>query len=219
MDTIDDTFTLAEGNMILFGNDITPADLTFVQNDGSLTIYYGNNGDAVNLLNFDRDGIAGSLVIRTLEFADGTEMRLLNRPPVAVNPIAGQTATEDAAFSFTIPANTFADPDLGDTLTYRATLADGTALPSWLSFDPQTMTFSGTPTNDDVGILPLRVTATDTAGASVSDDFNVTVSNVNDPPVVANPIADQTATQDAVFSFIVPDQYLCRCRFRRYPDL
>jgi Ca2+-binding RTX toxin-like protein len=204
VDTIDDIFTPAEGNMILFGNDITPADLTFVQNDGFLTIHYGNNGDAVNLLNFDQDEIAGSPVVRILEFADGTQMHLLNRPPVILNPITDQTTMEDAAFNFIIPANTFADQDLGDTLTYRATLADGTALPSWLSFHPATMTFSGTPTNDDVGTLSLKVTATDTSEASVSDEFNVTVSNVNDAPVVANPIVDQPILEDAVFSFTVP---------------
>ena len=204
VDTIDDMFTLAEGNMICFGDDITPADLTFVQNDGSLTIQYGNNGDAVTLLNFDQDGIAGSPVIKILEFADGTQMRPLNRPPVIVNPIPDQTSMEDAALSFTIPADTFADPDLGDSLTYCATLADGRALPSWLSFDPATMTFSGTPTNDDVGTLSLTVTATDTSEASASNNFNVTVANVNDTPVVANPIADQAALDDALFTFTVP---------------
>jgi Ca2+-binding RTX toxin-like protein len=60
-------------------------------------------------------------------------------------------------------------------LTYDATLADGSALPSWLSFDPATMTFSGTPTDADVGTLSLQVTATDTEGASVSDAFNITI--------------------------------------------
>ena len=204
VDTIDDMFTPAEGNLILFGDDITPADLTYVQHDGMLTIYYGDNGDAVNLLNYDQDGIAGSPVIHMLEFADGSQMRLLNRPPVMVNPIADQTTLEDEVFSFTVPADTFADPDLGDTLTYRATLSDGTALPAWLSFDPGTMTFSGTPMNDDVGTLSLKVTATDASEVSVSDEFNVTVSNVNDAPVVDNPIADQFALDDALFTFTVP---------------
>ncbi len=40
-------------------------------------------------------------------------------------------------------SNTFSDVDVGDTLTYSATLADGTPLPSWLSFDAATQTFSG----------------------------------------------------------------------------
>ncbi|SVC76169.1 uncharacterized protein METZ01_LOCUS329023, partial [marine metagenome] len=54
---------------------------------------------------------------------------------------------EDSALSFTIPADTFNDVDVGDSLTYTATLSDGSALPSWLSFNPSTQTFSGTPVN------------------------------------------------------------------------
>ena len=42
--------------------------------------------------------------------------------------------------------NTFADTDTGDTLTYTATKSDDSELPSWLSFDAATRTFSGTPT-------------------------------------------------------------------------
>jgi len=207
VDTIADTSTLAEGNMILFGEGITASDLTFVRNDGSLTINIGNSGDAINLLNFDQDETAGSLVVRALRFADGSQRNLtyfINRPPVVVNPLADQTTLEDAAFSFTVPGNTFADIDAGDTLTYSATLADGTALPSWLTFDAVTRTFSGIPTNDNVGMLPLKVTATDLSGASVSNDFNVTIVNVNDVPVVVNPLADQTTLEDAAFSFTVP---------------
>jgi len=82
---------------------------------------------------------------------------------------------EDAAFSFTIPDNSFTDPDVGDTMSYTVTLADGAALPSWLVFDASTMTFSGKPTNDDIGVLSLKLTVTDTAGAFVSSGFNITV--------------------------------------------
>ena len=128
----------------------------------------------------------------------------VNDAPVVANPIANQSTLEDATFSFTVPVNTFADVDLGDTLTYSATLANGSALPSWLSFNATTRTFSGTPTNDNVGTLQLKVTATDTAGASVSDEFNVTVNNVNDAPVVVSPITNQVSMEDVAFSFTVP---------------
>ncbi|MBA0215755.1 putative Ig domain-containing protein, partial [Pectobacterium brasiliense] len=63
-------------------------------------------------------------------------------------------------FNFTVPAGTFSDPD-GDTLTLSATLADGSPLPSWITFNPATGTFSGTPGNGDVGTVVIRVTATD----------------------------------------------------------
>jgi hypothetical protein len=129
----------------------------------------------------------------------------VNDVPVVARPIADQTTPEDELFTLAVPGNTFADVDAGDTLTYSATLADGSALPSWLTFDAATMTFSGTPGNDNVGTLSLKVTATDLAGASVSDGFDVTVNNVNDAPVVASQIVNQTATEDALFTFAVPN--------------
>jgi VCBS repeat-containing protein len=109
-----------------------------------------------------------------------------NDAPIAVVPIANQASNEDAGFSFTVPANSFADVDVGDTLTLSATLADGSPLPAWLSFDGATQTFSGTPLNGDVGALSIRVTATDSAGASASQDFTVTVANTNDGPVITS---------------------------------
>src|SRR5207245_2942698 len=128
----------------------------------------------------------------------------VNEAPVVANPIADQTTAEDAAFSFQVPANTFADQDAGDTLTLSATLANGDPLPTWLSFDGTTNTFSGTPDNAEMGSLSLRVMATDAGNLSAADTFALTVTNVNEAPAVANPIADQTTAEDAPFSFAVP---------------
>ncbi|MCZ8190006.1 MAG: FG-GAP-like repeat-containing protein [Microcystis sp. LE19-338.1B] len=100
---------------------------------------------------------------------------LNNTAPSVQNPITNQIATQDTGFNFPIPANTFIDVDLNDTLTYSATLSNGDALPSWLTFDPTTKTFSGTPAYNDVGNLNLKVTATDKAGASVSTNFTLQV--------------------------------------------
>ena len=76
-----------------------------------------------------------------------------NAAPTVANPIDDQTATVGAAFNYTVPANTFADTDAADTLTYTATQSDDSGLPSWLSFDVATRTFSGTPTTAYVGTL------------------------------------------------------------------
>ena len=65
---------------------------------------------------------------------------------------------------------------MGDTLAYAATLSNGSALPAWLSFDAATRTFSGTPVNGDVGVIAVKVSATDAGSAVVSDTFNLTVN-------------------------------------------
>ena len=101
--------------------------------------------------------------------------------------IADQTTDEDAVFSFVVPANTFADVDVGVTLTYSATLNDDSVLPAWLTFDVLTQTFTGTPTNDDVGTIDVKVTASD-GTADISDTFTLTINNTNDAPILDNVI-------------------------------
>jgi len=131
-----------------------------------------------------------------------------NQAPVLVSAISDQSSYEDAPFAFTIPANTFSDPDAGDTLTYVATRGDGSALPAWLNFDLVNQTFTGTPVNDDVGTLSLKVVATDTANASVFDLFDITVNNTNDAPV-ANPdtssVLENVTTANLVSTLLAND--------------
>ncbi|MGH8621437.1 MAG: putative Ig domain-containing protein, partial [Burkholderiales bacterium] len=128
-----------------------------------------------------------------------------NHAPVVGAPIADQTAAEDAAFRFTLPSDTFSEADAGDALTLTARLSDGSALPAWLAIDLLSGVFSGTPTNDDVATLDVRVTATDAAGAMASDEFALEVLNVNDVPEVVAPLFDQLGNQHAPFSFEVPE--------------
>jgi hypothetical protein len=91
----------------------------------------------------------------------------LNSPPAAATAIADQAAQLGRPFTFTLPAGTFSDPDAGQTLTYSAS-----GLPGWLSFDPVTRTFTGTPTA--LGASTITVTATDSGALGVSTPFTVT---------------------------------------------
>ncbi|MEG4166146.1 MULTISPECIES: S8 family serine peptidase, partial [unclassified Microcoleus] len=78
-------------------------------------------------------------------------------------------------FKYTFPTNTFTDPDPGDSLTYSATLKNGEALPYWLTFNPNTRTFQGTiPGRRN---LEIKLTATDTSGATASDVILMKLSN------------------------------------------
>jgi hypothetical protein len=132
----------------------------------------------------------------------------VNDTPTVVVAIADQTTLEGNPFQFTIPAGTFSDLDAGDTLNYAAKLASGEALPSWLSFNATSLTFSGTPAAADIGTLSIRVTATDTSQATISDVFDLSIgtSTLELPPTVANPIPDQTAKEGTPFSFIFANQ-------------
>jgi Tol biopolymer transport system component len=96
-------------------------------------------------------------------------LRNNNFPPYVNRKIPNQLVRRDSLFNYQIPDSTFVDDDGNNTLTYSATLSDGTSLPSWLNFNPETKTFSGTLT--DSGEIILAVTATDTEKESVSCTF------------------------------------------------
>ena len=97
-----------------------------------------------------------------------------NDLPVLVRPLSEQNLAPSSLFTYTVPADTFGDPDL-ESLSYSVRTSNGTVIPTWLSFNASTRTFSGTPTSTDAGALDLQVTAKDSANASVSGAFRVTV--------------------------------------------
>ena len=122
-----------------------------------------------------------------------------NQPPVAPS-LTDQAAVEDQLFSYVVPA--FTDPD-EDTLTYAATLADNSSLPAWLTFNPTTLTFTGTPLEADTpATLTIQVSAGD-GTQSTSATFALTVQEVNDPPAAPS-IPPQTAIEGAPFSYQAP---------------
>jgi Ca2+-binding RTX toxin-like protein len=71
----------------------------------------------------------------------------------------------------------FSDVDTGESLTYSATLSDGSALPGWLSLNATTGVFSGTPAIGDIALYEIEVTVTDSGGAAVSDIFEINVNS------------------------------------------
>ena len=129
----------------------------------------------------------------------------VNDNPSLINSIANQVAEEGSFFSFSFPTTTFTDVDTGDTLTYTAQLSGGQSLPGWLSFDAGTRTFSGTPTNGDVGTISVTVLANDgNGGVPASTTFSVLISNTNDNPTLNIPIGNQTAVEDTPFILVLP---------------
>jgi hypothetical protein len=86
----------------------------------------------------------------------------VNDAPSVGIPVDARATVVNRPFSYTLPELTFIDLD-SDPMTFTATLADGSPLPSWLSFDATTRTFSGTPTS---GTAPLTVQFTDTSTGS-----------------------------------------------------
>lgn len=101
----------------------------------------------------------------------------LNDNPTVEHPIPDQKAREGCRFEYVIPACVFADLDANDTLTYRAVLANGDPLPSWLTFDPATMTFSGTPPKGEECVIHIKVIASDEHNGTAVDQFDLVIAD------------------------------------------
>jgi len=185
------TVSAVNGNTVNIGTQITLTSgaLLTLNSDGTFT--YNPNGQFESLAvgasatdSFDytiSDGNGGTDTATVNLTING-----VNDAPTVANIIADKTTSEDGFFSFTVPTNTFADVDAGDSLTYTATLANGNPLPSWLTFDANTRTFSGTPDDPNNGTISIKVIATDTSNATANDTFDLTVTPVNDAPVAGD---------------------------------
>lgn len=106
--------------------------------------------------------------------------------------VPDQIAQLDTPFLFTVNAATFDDPVYPGALTLSLRLSDGNPLPagSWLSFNPATGSFSGTPTAANRASYDLVLTATNPLGSTVvSNVFRIQV-----PPPVGNDLATAYAT-------------------------
>ncbi|PWB41330.1 MAG: hypothetical protein C3F19_06735 [Rhodocyclales bacterium] len=187
-----------EGDILSFGIGIAATDLAWRREGEDLLIEYGP-GDAVRIRDWPRQQAA----LWQLRFADGgavTVAGLMNAAPLAMQPLEAQTAQEDAHFAYVVPADAFVDPE-GGPLAYGAMLADGSALPSWLAFDPTTRTFTGTPENADVGPLDVVVRAADEHGAFAAEPLRIEVGNTNDAPEAAAAIPNRQLIENEAFAF------------------
>jgi hypothetical protein len=123
-------------------------------------------------MTFMRNTIGYDIYWVSSDFIDS--LKQTNYIPYVKIKIANQSDTVGHLFSLSFSDSAFYDDDGNNTLTYSATLTDGSPLPSWLPFDPDTRTFSGTLT--EAGTFRIKVIATDTAKATASCTFVLKVA-------------------------------------------
>ena len=175
---VNDSASVAEGGSVdvavstLLANDTDPEgstlSVTGVGGAANGTVTLSEDESEVTYAHDGSETTSGSF---TYTVSDGTATATgtvvvtvtpVNDPPGALT-LTDQTATTGTSFSYEVPAVT--DPD-GDELTYAAFLGTGqNPLPSWLSFDEETRTFSGTPRAAHVGEYEIQVTVSDSRAA------------------------------------------------------
>jgi hypothetical protein len=192
------TTNMTDGNVsVLLGN----GDGTF----GAATNFaVGEFPGDVTVGDFNRDGRTDLAVTNRGTSNVSILLNQTNRAPVVANPLTAQSIITGTALNFALAANTFTDADAGDVLTYSAKLANNTALPTWLTFNPTTRTFAGTPTAANIGNLQITVTATDKAGLTATNSFALNVNApANQAPIVANPLTAQSIITGTALNFVL----------------
>lgn len=119
-------------------------------------------------------------------------VRDVNDAPVAGAPLAPFVGKEQEAWTYSLPEGSFADEDVGDTLTYSAKLADGQPLPTWLRINSQTGQLSHAQGSAQATRLSLLITATDAAGATADQALELTLESALDPRAVLGTPGDDT---------------------------
>ena len=181
--------TIAEGQgfgQISLDDFVTDAD----HSDDSLSwTAYGQSGITVSILDrvatftLDPDWNGTDTIVFAAADPLGGEgsdtavftVTPVNDPPMLARAIADASAVAQVAFSLVLDPNTFEDIDAGDSLVYSVSMSKSGSIPAWITFDPATGTFSGTPADTDKGMVEVIVTARDASLASVSDTFIIEV--------------------------------------------
>ncbi|MBF0160890.1 MAG: putative Ig domain-containing protein, partial [Magnetococcales bacterium] len=198
-----ETFLSQTGSSLRYGVSALPGWLQF--DEESLTLSgTPANGDVGNVT-FTVTASSGTSASAAVNYV--LMVNNVDDAPQAT-PIGAQSVRVGQAVQHLIAPFTDVDVDLNvgdsllyDTLTYRATLADGQPLPDWLHFDGTTRTFTSA-LLEQGGQYLLRVTAEDSFHKTASSDFTLTVDT---PPVLADPLPDQTANERQPFRLVLPE--------------
>lgn len=127
----------------------------------------------------------------------------VNDAPFATTWLEDVVAIEGEHFCVGLPGGLFEDVDTGDELTITASQADGGELPEWIRFQEGSLKFRGTPTESDIGLWNLRLTATDSHGVSTSIDFDVLVLDANHAPT-AGSVENVSVNEGDTLSLTLP---------------
>ncbi|PUE15613.1 hypothetical protein B9Z38_12780 [Limnohabitans sp. MMS-10A-160] len=184
--------------------------------DGSYTYTVNNTDAAVQALRTSANTVTDVFTYTASDASGNKTANLVvtvqgaNDAPTVVIAEADKTGTVGIALTPFSVINNFADVDSGangETATYSAAITGGGTWPSWLTFNPATGLFTGTPPT--AGTTSVDVTRTDALGLTATDTFLITVNPAVDttPPKIAisSNQASLTTGQTATITFTVSE--------------
>ena len=198
IETLPSRGTLQLGTQVLtpgmevFAADIDAGSFTYIPNPNGV-------GDDYNQFKFRvTDGKFFSDEPHTVNI----NVTPVNDAPFLSESITDQSFNEDSPLRFLLPTGIFADVD-GNLLTQSVTLTDNSPLVPWLTFNPNTGEFSGTPPTNFNGTVDVKVTASD-GSLSNFGNFTIFINPVNDAPTTNKPLEPQILTKDTAFNLTIP---------------
>lgn len=206
-DIIASTGDSAASDIVRFAGGISVPDLEFVRatpTAPNLLVNVRGSTQSITINNY-----FGGLAVKQFEFADGTVLTandvataLANVAPTATTQNWRMAIDEGGQSRFAVPAGLFSDGADTASLTYRATLADGSALPTWLQFNGRV--FEANANDVDVGTYAIRLTAVDRFGASIDRVVRFDVLNSNEAPTATTALSTQAAAIGTAFNYVLP---------------
>ncbi len=124
-------------------------------------------------------------------------------PPVVLKPLSDLLVMEDEELIISLSGGNFSDSQ-GRRLVYSARLQNGEPLPEWINVDGNGGRIYGRPENAHVGTVSIVIAATNDAGLSVNDTFELTVGNVNDAPTAGPALPGQQGWVGEAFRIELP---------------
>ncbi|UQZ88783.1 hypothetical protein C4J81_06020 [Deltaproteobacteria bacterium Smac51] len=132
----------------------------------------------------------------------GTESETKNRAPYMNGDITAPTPVKyGEEIVWRISPDLFVDPE-GGQLTYRLTMSDGSDLPSWLVFDPDTLTLRGV--SEEITEQVLKLEISDEQGGIIQTEIKVSVLGGNRAPQVTGGLADQSFAANEPLNLTLP---------------
>ncbi len=188
---LDEFFSDPEGQFLTFTVERKPDWVNFDPLTGTFSGQPPANFNGIEEIRILATDVGGNVVAGSFNLV----VRPVNDAPVAVTAMPDVTILEDQS-TFDIYGPMYSDEDVGDTLSYSATLSDGSLLPSWIRFLSYSGRLSVNPPLDYNGSLQITLTATDTGGLSVSTTFNLIVSPVPDAAIFSGRFAGDITEDD-----------------------
>lgn len=127
--------------------------------DGQVAVSGPDGSDTLSGIEFLRFGAAAPESVASLR----------NRAPRLEVPLADSSVLAGEPVYIAVGVASFSDPE-GESLRFSVCTADGRAWPTWLAFDSAQAALWGT-VPEGAGSVEIRVTASDSYGASASDSF------------------------------------------------